>query len=41
MLAGRFLETAMYKILVIALFTACLVNTGCLLTHLASIGVAG
>jgi len=29
----------MYKILVVALFMACLVNMGCLLNHLA--GVAG
>jgi hypothetical protein len=29
----------MYKILVAALFMACLVNTGCLLNHLT--GVAG
>jgi len=29
----------MYKILVVALFAACMVNTGCLLSHLT--GVAG
>jgi hypothetical protein len=36
MLYGRFSEPAMYKILVVALSMACLVNLGCLLNHLAS-----
>lgn len=39
MLCRRFLEAAMYKILGVALLAACMVNMGCLLSHLA--GFAG
>jgi hypothetical protein len=34
MLRARFSEPAMYKMLVVALFTACMVNVTCLLNHL-------
>jgi hypothetical protein len=40
MLCGRFfkrlLEPAMYKMLVVALFTACVVNVACLCGHLGA-----
>jgi hypothetical protein len=34
MLGARFSEAAMNKLLVVALFTACLINVACLCGHL-------